>query len=69
MINLVDKELNITLKNNFTKNDILQELFVNKGLKMKEAKNTLYGKINGFDSNTKQKDMNEFYAFMQKIIF
>ncbi|HDZ5065014.1 TPA: hypothetical protein RTH01_000225, partial [Campylobacter jejuni] len=62
----IDKELNITLKDNFTKNDVLQELFANKGLKMKEAKNTLYGKINGFDSNIKQKDMNEFYAFMQK---
>ncbi|MBC5856897.1 hypothetical protein Cjcuy013_00655 [Campylobacter jejuni] len=33
---------------------------------MKEAKSTLYGRINGFDSNIKQKDMNEFYAFIQK---
>ncbi|WP_052043274.1 hypothetical protein, partial [Campylobacter sp. MIT 97-5078] len=62
----INKEFNITLKDDFTKNDVLQELFANKGLKMKEAKNTLYGKINGFDSHIKQKDMDEFYAFMQK---
>ena len=63
----IERELNITLRDNFTKNDVLQELFMNKGLKMKEAKSTLYGKINGFDSNIKQKDRSEFYAFMQKI--
>ncbi|WP_186306896.1 hypothetical protein, partial [Campylobacter coli] len=62
----ISKELNINLKDDFTKNDVLQELFTNKGLKMKEAKSTLYGKTYGFDGNIKQKDMNEFYAFMQK---
>ncbi|ARJ57046.1 hypothetical protein [Campylobacter cuniculorum] len=62
----IERELNITLRDNFTKNDVLQELFMSKGLKMKEAKSTLYGKINGFDNNIKQKDMSEFYAFMQK---
>ncbi|EAK0574300.1 Cj0814 family flagellar-dependent secreted protein, partial [Campylobacter jejuni] len=62
----IDKEFNITLKDGFTKNDVLQELFTSKGLKMKEAKSSLYGKTYGFDSNIKQKDMNEFYAFMQK---
>ncbi|MFQ6342118.1 Cj0814 family flagellar-dependent secreted protein [Campylobacter sp. VTCC 70190] len=62
----IDKEFNITLKDGFAKNDVLQELFTSKGLKMKEAKSSLYGKTYGFDSNIKQKDMNEFYAFMQK---
>ncbi|EAJ7018296.1 hypothetical protein K7R89_000386 [Campylobacter upsaliensis] len=63
----IENKFNVSLKDNFTKSDVLLDLFINiNTIKFKEGKSTLFGKTYGFDSHISEKEMNEFYAFMQK---
>ncbi|MDL0147708.1 hypothetical protein NYG95_08885 [Campylobacter felis] len=63
----IEKKFNVSLKDNFTKSDVLLSLFINiNTIKFKEGKSTLFGKTYGFDSAINEKEMREFYAFMQK---